>query len=1127
MANPNPKAKRNDASSRSLVDMLIGEYNWLYNKNIDSEELTHKKLSGSYGIRGVLPESKTGEELLKATEEEETMPFKAFSRNKLRDWVESLPAGEKEIRGLVDPMISKSKELPESAGLYDGKERHALNEKIKDENFIYDEEWVVDAPLRPFTRGLLEQYKSEYSRRRNPVPDSVAEAEKGNITDENGNAKPNERQTKAMELNELIIEDVFPEYRPRKDDVMLKTLYKKMLDETPRALCLSGGGIRSATFALGIIQGLARLGIKPSDFTYLSTVSGGGYLGGWLSAWIRQDGRDKVAKELKPETSFPRESAPVRHLRTYSNYLSPKIGLFSADTWTLVATYLRNLFVNWLVIVPCLAAFTSLPWIVVTLLNVTPGFGQVIAWFVIGAVLLTLSDLFVKRNPPVNQERGTIAPAAADNRNPNEHSWDRRDQESFMVQCLLPGALAIFCWTLGVYWLIYAPFEVPNEWINDLYRQVFTEWGGKLSQKTYCIFIGISAGFVFIEWAIFYMLEELKYIPPRFTSGKSRGKRWLELLCLIIAGGFSGFLLITAANWMLPSPGEGEYSLLPILYACLAFPVFLLIILFNGFVYEGLKSKFVEDSEREWMARYSGWFLVVALGWVLVAGVILGGSHLVWESMQYVLPLGALTSYITAYLGQSAQSSGKPAETEEKKRSLISYISLPVLAFVALIILFIVLSFLIVFTMGWLSDAGKGFSPQKASLISPLYPVGALLIMLFICTIFQYAINMNMFSLHSLYRSRLIRAYLGASRPEGARRPDPFTGFDESDNLYMRDLAGKKQAATRPFHVVNMALNLVSGHNLAWQERKASSFTVSPLYAGSPLLGYRKTGQYGGPKGITLGTALAISGAAVSPNSGHNTSPLVAFFMTLFNLRLGWWLGNPGPVGDKTFRLSSPRWGLECVLNEMFGRTNGLNPYVFLSDGGHFENLGLYEMVLRRNRFILLSDASCDNTCELEDLGNAIRKIRIDLGVVIDFPLEFGIRSRNTPGKDENDKGKYWALGRIRYPEHSSSTGEGNKFGEKDGILLYIKPGIVGEEPKDIFNYASVSKDFPHESTADQFFSESQFESYRALGLFTIDEVDKQLKKQFNNRISIWELLNVSKKNWGTQITEEINDKIK
>ena len=112
-------------------------------------------------------------------------------------------------------------------------------------------------------------------------------------------------------------------------------------------------------------------------------------------------------------------------------------------------------------------------------------------------------------------------------------------------------------------------------------------------------------------------------------------------------------------------------------------------------------------------------------------------------------------------------------------------------------------------------------------------------------------------------------------------------------------------------------------------------------------------------------------------------------FMTLFNIRLGWWLGNPGRAGQDAYSRSYPGFAVGPMLAEAFGFTNEQKRYAYLSDGGHFENLGLYEMVLRRCRCLLVSAAGCDETMEFQDLGNAIRTIRIDPGIDINVePLQ-------------------------------------------------------------------------------------------------------------------------------------------
>jgi hypothetical protein len=364
----------------------------------------------------------------------------------------------------------------------------------------------------------------------------------------------------------------------------------------------------------------------------------------------------------------------------------------------------------------------------------------------------------------------------------------------------------------------------------------------------------------------------------------------------------------------------------------------------------------------------------------------------------------------------------------------------------------------------------------------------------------SWCININRFSLHALYRNRLIRAFLGASHARD-RHPDQFTDFDEADNLGMRELWPPKRLweqsrgkGWQPFHVINIALNIVSTRRLAWQERKAESFTVSPLHAGSAcgrVRGadgsvqncgtFRSSEVYGGRDGIALGTAMAVSGAAASPNMGYHSSPPVAFLMTLFNVRLGWWLGNPAISDEKIYRSQGPRWAIVPLFNEMFGRTTDDRNYVYLSDGGHFENLGLYEMIRRRCRCILVSDAGCDPDCGFEDLGNAVRKIAIDLGVAIEFKKLANLKKRSEADLDAAQHHPYCVVGNIRYPR-----AEG---GCDTGIILYLKPGYHGTESAGVRSYATANPLFPHESTIDQFFGESQFESYRSLGFEIMDDL--------------------------------------
>jgi hypothetical protein len=496
--------------------------------------------------------------------------------------------------------------------------------------------------------------------------------------------------------------------------------------------------------------------------------------------------------------------------------------------------------------------------------------------------------------------------------------------------------------------------------------------------------------------------------------------------------------------------------------------------------------------------------LAVALGWLLISGlVVFGPLSLKWTWS--FITTGGLAALLTVVGGRSPMVAATQKERASASPlglilSKASTVAALVFAGVLLILITeattsvmkkLIQAYHIKLSYQATLDSKSGLLGRPEEYLNVIFytpwwlviPFGALLLLAGV--VMARLINANKFSLHGMYRERLIRAYLGASN--SARKENPFTGFDENDNIKMRDLWLQEKFNGKLMPVVNVALNLVSGEKLGWQERKAQSFTVSPLHCGSSAMhpGYRSTTGadgtvYGGPQGISLGSAITISGAAASPNMGYHSSPFVTFILTLLNVRLGAWLGNPGQAGDHTFQLGYPESSVRPIIDEALGLTNDKSPYVYLSDGGHFENLGLYEMVLRRCHFIVVSDAGSDPECSFADLGESVRKIRVDFGIPIDFDqMNIYPRSQIDPAKK---RGCNCAIGRICYSAVDGATAP-------DGIIVYIKPECYGDEPRDIYEYFKRSETFPHESTADQFFSESQFESYRMLGAYTMEKL--------------------------------------
>jgi hypothetical protein len=533
-------------------------------------------------------------------------------------------------------------------------------------------------------------------------------------------------------------------------------------------------------------------------------------------------------------------------------------------------------------------------------------------------------------------------------------------------------------------------------------------------------------------------------------------------------------------------------------------------------------------------ARAGAWVLISAAGWAaLSAVVIFGPVALFYFGPKILTAVGGAAGVVTIGGGASGRTAVNSKEEAKKNPSgwtaLLKKVAValaaPVFAVFLLIVLSLATSYLYRAIYDALADTGDGalwtflrgvlfvkkpipwaalshawdgrplMSFDENGLLNIVYhlPGGFVLALTLLVVgvgvLMGFFVNINKFSLHGAYRDRLIRAYLGASRLKQERRPNPFTGFDERDNMAMSALA------PRPLHVVNMTLNLVSlsSEQLAWQDRKAESFTASRLYCGSFCIpkGYRDSKRYGYDKGarraISLGTAVAVSGAAASPNMGYYSSTFVTFLLSLFNVRLGWWLGNPGEAGRKTWDKSGPTFGPRALVAETLGWTDDRHPYVYLSDGGHFENLGLYEMVLRRCHLIVVSDGSADPTLTFNDLGNAISKVRDDLGIPIVFDdLPIGVKERDTVRSllSENAGEKYAAVGTICYSRKDE--------GAPDGVIIYVKPNIYGGEPADVFHYAKTNPAFPHESTGDQMFSESQFESYRALGQHVVETICKR-----------------------------------
>ena len=667
------------------------------------------------------------------------------------------------------------------------------------------------------------------------------------------------------------------------------------------ALCLSGGGIRSATFALGALQALAKRKLL-GRFQYLSTVSGGGYIGSWITTWANHSSHAEVIAALADEGH---EDEPIRHLREYSNYLSPKLGLFAADTWTLAAIVLRNLLLNWAVLLPLIAVPLLVPRFAVrSVLWMAQDNGTATTtFFVIGGILQVIAVSYLDRNrPSIRACRGV------------NWRWEGR-QIWFLWLCLTPlllgSSFLVLAWcgyrlnpcnlSKVSSWACFGTANSPRWWKGERWALVWSQ-----------IFVNLLA------WLINLPLNARRILQNR----RSIGEIFAELTFIIAAACLGGWLLYEIKDLAILDPIHHAF-----LYAAFGEFAYLMVFLLAGAVLHALFSAAAKnDNDLEWTARAAGWVLIVGFTWLVVALlVIFGPSVLSSASIALrsgTLSLGGIAGLLAALIGSSSLT---PASRDTAVRSggtlarpIVRKILVPLCTGIFILSLIVMLAY----ATGWVILQADFFPDDRAitqwdthaNILREIHAwrndfvphwkslAGLVLIFSGVSGLAGLAVNINKFSLHGAYRNRLIRAYLGASRTgrESSASFSPFSGFDPADDLLMKDIRiGPQQPL---FHVVNMALNLVSGGNLAWQQRKAESFTATKLHCGSARLGYRDSAAYGGSKPsnpvgiqkpISLGTAMAISGAAANPNMGYHSSPAVTFIMTLFNVRMGYWLGNP------------------------------------------------------------------------------------------------------------------------------------------------------------------------------------------------------------------------------------------
>lgn len=910
-------------------------------------------------------------------------------------------------------------------------------------------------------------------------------------------------------------------------------------------LAFSGGGIRSATFGLGVLQGLGNLRLL-RFFDYLSTVSGGGYIGSWLAAWVhREQSLVNVEKQLDPsrvqqataqrvvkwkedkkdnQRSNPHyplrggaiddEPEPVQHLRAYSRYLAPR--LFSADAWTLGAIYLRNLVVNLASLAPWLFVVLMVSRLVLWAFTLDRSFAG--AAFRTGtAIVFVLCALYLLGWG--YRQRARLREAARD---PLVHP-DGADRLSRWQGVLLIVAGVLLA--LTSLWLFSysppvdaTPTQLEQHSVSDktLLRHPCSKC---LNPQSLVHNLPAVAKFS-LGGGVVVLLFSLGGALVR--SARRREFR-IDLFTLLLFADFImglalGFFVFLAFDLVIWPMGWDAPAIVT-----LGFPALVVAVVLADYFEMLVVGSRLEELEREWRSRIGAYLFMIALGWLAFFATTLYLPYWIQRLQNPSYRAGvvstaaavwAFVSGLGAWAGHWLQGKSASGWSIPWLR-LLAFLGPPVfliglLCFGAMLTLYIAPNHATDYL-----DIVRASSFGTLVVVSEWLGLGVIGVIA-VCIL----VRVNVFSLHMMYANRLVRCYLGASRrkqnwnrrasgpvrnPQGgkwwlwgpgtrggptnadvrdiARCEPTFTDFDPGDDFRLRDLravaprgptatlaaAGPDGGYRGPYPLFNTSLNLVGSADLAIQDRRGASFVLTPDFCGSPGCGYARNRS----DALTLGRAMTVSGAAVDPNMGVYYTPPLTALMTILNTRLGWWLQNPR-VWREDWKGTGPG-ARPLLLGELLGLTNETSSYIHLSDGGHFENLGVYELVRRRCRYIVVADAGTDRHAASDNLANLIRLVRTDFGIGIQMDTE-----QLTEGANGHTRW-HCAIGLIHYEDVDPRA--------VAGILVYLCASLTGDEPPDIQQYAEANPGFPHDTTLNQFFSEAQFESYRGLGYHIATEV--------------------------------------
>ncbi len=839
-----------------------------------------------------------------------------------------------------------------------------------------------------------------------------------------------------------------------------------------KGLGLSGGGIRSATFSLGALQALVAHGLL-AKMDYMSTVSGGGYIGSSLQWWWSKARHDeaiadaaRLAKQTKATASQP-IAAPniygactgnfpygcghlsdptivdsddqklnLAFLRNHGNYLIPGDGITALSG---VYVVLRTLLISLIVWLPLLLGL----FLVIQGVN-----EQLSSWF---SKVRHLKDLDANYRP------------------------------YFTWTCADPG--------------IPCKFALP-----PLYAVALA------------LYALIVAGFVLAS-LVFALLTR---VPSEVRSANRVSLKGVAFAVL-------GFALIVGPPVMyrkLISP-----TTVSIMVASASIGVFLLIRSLLEFVTIGR----LINGSYWWRRRLEEWFgftFKVGLAVLIIGSLPMipyYATHKPSAAKASLAPQAAScaqdagigcvllgATQISASADASAKSANGPAVAFAALLTILSgaasalygYYSLvkkldegmagrifpPIGAGVFLYGTLTIAYMGAVFVFDALAEKESIVASAKVTIAYVAVP--SVLIALFLC----FLANVNQIGLHRFYRDRLMEAFMPS--PDAVRNGwSTYSPVADALNLFSLQSSyspSALRAAPVPYPIINAFGRIVRDKDAKIVNRGGVNFIMSPFYVGSRSTGWEDaksfTDRYGP---LTLATAMAASGAAVNSNAGYigtglTRDRLVSAVMTILNMRLGIWVGNPGRKGKR--RRTPVYWSPTVTAGLLgFGHAR-TSAFIEISDGGNFENLGLYELVRRKIGVIILVDGEADATIALPALVSAAVRIKEDFKATLTFEAGKGVdrlvpidKADGYPAGAHFAKAPY-VVGRVVYED-----------GSPPSTVIYLKATLIRDLDFTTSGYRAGNPDFPHQTTLDQFFDPVQFEAYRDLGFRSATEMIKEL----------------------------------